>query len=304
MLLSCVNCSFNPLLADSLGTGDGYCTKHRVVLHQPRTLTCGRLLRKDLGLPDAERERAHHEAHYPVDRVTTWRDTRRDAAALRLVDTDITQLNRHDVGRAVTEYASAGGHDDAPKMMFLGQLDLLSRHGDARAELAQHSMGRTYVRDCVTRDGRDHWTSANYLLAWAKELLATVPRVDPSDLSDAPLPQTRKVELAQWEVVMLRVQFVADVAFLAPDDDPVAALRELPEKAARAANDVALPPLMKWLATKGWDLFDAAFPTERFRAIQQAKRPVATRRASVASEPPATWPPSAGRQPRAVKRRK
>lgn len=288
MLLSCVNCSFNPLLADSLGTGDGYCTAHRLVLHQPRTLTCGRLLRKDLALPDAERERTLHEANHPVDRVTTWRDASRDATQLRLVDADTSQLQRQDVGRAVTEYASAG-HGDAPKMMFLGQLEVLSRHGNARAELAQHSMGRTYVRNCVNRGGRDRWTSANYLVEWAKELLPTEPRVDPGDLSDAPLPQTRKVELAQWEVVMLRVQFLADVAFLAPDDDPVAELRTLPEKAARAAKHVALAPLMSWLATKGWAMVDAAFPTERFRELQQEKRlersAVRARRASEQGTP-------------------
>ena len=176
MLLSCVNCSFNPLLIDGLGTGDGYCAAHRVVLHHPRTLTCGKLLRKDLALPDAERERGHHEQRFSSARVTSWRQPEADAVELGLVDGDASQIRRQVVGRIVTDYATARPGDDAPKMKFLGQLADESRHGLARAEVAQHSLGRTYVRNCVRRDGADHWTSANYLVEWTKELLPQPPQ--------------------------------------------------------------------------------------------------------------------------------
>jgi hypothetical protein len=61
MLLSCVNCCHNPLQSDLLGTQYGYCTQHRRLLLVPEQLTCGRHLRKDLGLETAARERALHE---------------------------------------------------------------------------------------------------------------------------------------------------------------------------------------------------------------------------------------------------
>lgn len=86
MLLSCVNCSFNPLLADGIGTGDGYCATHRVVLHQPRSLTCGSLLRKDLTLPDAEREQKLHARTFSPDQVSTLRDAKADARRIGVVD--------------------------------------------------------------------------------------------------------------------------------------------------------------------------------------------------------------------------
>jgi hypothetical protein len=285
MLLSCVNCSFNPLLADGIGTGDGYCANHRVVLHKPHTLTCGRLLRKDLALPDAEREQDRHRTRFSTERVAPWPRPDDDAARAGLVDKDVSQLRRDEIGRIVTDYALYSNDEDAPKMMFLGQLAVESRRGLARAEVAQHSLGRTYVRNCVRRDGRGHWTSANYLVEWTKEFLRREPNVDYRDLSDAAVKGGRKEELARWEIVMLRLQFLADVAHLAPDDDPIAQLRDLPERAARANRDVAFAPLMKWARTRGWELAEAAFPSARFAAIRDQKRNAARpAKASLASE--------------------
>lgn len=304
MLLSCVNCSYNPLLADGFGNGDGYCVAHRLVLHQPQALTCGRLLRKDLALPDAEREQGPHQAQFSSDTVTSWRKPGADARKLGVVDTDTTQLRRSDVGRIVTDYAAAGTIDDAPKMMFLGQLALQARNRLARFELAQHELGRTYVRNCVHRDGRDHWTSANYLVEWTKEILPLEPLVETSELNDAPLPGARKHELAQWEIVMLRLQFLADVAYLAPDHDPMAELRDLPERAARAAKEVALVPLMKWVTTRGWELVEAAFPTTRFHEIRDAKQGRAPHRsAGRASEPSPKLAPAPKGRGRADRRK-
>ena len=179
----------------------------------------------------------------------------------------------------------------------LGQLALQSRHRNARAELAQHSLGRAYVSNCVRRDGPAHWTSANYLMDWTKEILLLEPDVQPEDLGDEALPQARKLELAQWEVVMLRLQFLADVAHLAPSDDPIATLRSLPERAARATKEVALRPLMKWIGSHGWRVVEAAFPKSRFHAIRDAKRPpTSTQGTSAAAEKGPTW-----KRPRATR---
>jgi hypothetical protein len=39
---------------------------------------------------------------------------------------------------------------------------------------------------------------------------------------DAPVPQTRQRELAQWSLVMLRLTLLSDIGYLAPDSDDVA----------------------------------------------------------------------------------
>lgn len=88
---------------------------------------------------------------------------------------------------------------------------------------------------------------------------------------------------------MQRLQFLADVGHLAPDGDEVARLRELPEKAARAVPDVALAPLLKWVASRGWRLVDAAFPRARFEAIRTAAYESSSRRSTGAAERGSTW---------------
>ena len=71
--LSCVNCCFNGLQYDTVGTSFGYCTEHRKILHAPSALTCGRLLRKDLLLPSAQREQALHEQRYTPSAICSLR---------------------------------------------------------------------------------------------------------------------------------------------------------------------------------------------------------------------------------------
>lgn len=291
MLLSCTNCSFNGLQADGLGARFGYCTAHRRVLHEARSLTCGRLMRKDLLLPEARREREVHQRHFSTQRISLVHDPRAAADSAGLVDTDVTGLALDPVGRAVTDFATAHERGHA-KPMFLAQLGQLARSGDARAELAQHSLGRTYVARCVERDGPAHWTSGIHLLQWTKELLPVEPVVKLDDLADAPVPHGRQRDLARWDMLMLRLTFLSDMGHLAPDDDPVAALRELPEQAARATGTVDYGALMTWIAGTAWKRVEGVFPTDRYAQLHAGlRRPTAygargrARTATKASEP-------------------
>ena len=151
--------------------------------------------------------------------------------------------------------------------MFLAQLAQIARAGDGRAELAQHSLGRVYVSNCVQRDGEASWTSGIHLLQWTKELLPIEPVVSVDDLPDSALPGTRQSELARWDLLVLRLTFLSDMGHLAPDGDAVAGLRDLPEQAARATGEVNFAALMKWVTSTAWKRVEAAFPTTRYQEL-------------------------------------
>jgi hypothetical protein len=71
---------------------------------------------------------------------------------------------------------------------------------------------------------------------------------------------------------MLRLTFLSDVGYLAPDNDDVASLRDLPESAALAVDEVDFPALMKWMVRKGWEAAMKAFPRARYEALARKLR--------------------------------
>lgn len=257
LLLSCANCCFNGLQADGFGARVGYCVEHRAVLHTAESLTCGRLFRRDLLLPEANAENQHHQRTFSRDRIVQLR-TKIDARSSGHVDDDVSLLVTSASGKEVTDYGRLG-----TKIESLSRLSMIP---GARAELARLSLSRTYVRRCVQRDGR--WTSAIHQLSWTIDRLLEPPDIGFDDLrDDVPVPQTRQRELAQWSIVMLRLTFLSDVGYLAPDSDEVAALRDLPEKAASDVDEIDFAALMKWVLQKGWTAARNVFPHARYEAL-------------------------------------
>lgn len=257
VLLSCTNCCFNGLQADGFGAKVGYCVEHRAVLHAAESLTCGRLFRRDLLLPEAAAESDHHQRTFSREHIVQLR-TKVNARSTGHADDDVSVLVKNAAGKEVTDYGLLG-----TKLVSLSRLSMIP---GARAELARLSLSRTYVRRCVQLGGA--WTSGIHQLSWTIDRLLEPPDIGIDDLrDDAPVPQTRQRELAQWSIVMLRLTFLSDVGHLAPDSDDVASLRDLPENAASAVDEVDFGALMSWVLQKGWAAAAEAFPRDRYEAL-------------------------------------
>src|SRR6186713_3192005 len=100
LLLSCTNCCFNGLQADGFGAKVGYCVEHRLVLHSSESLTCGRQLRRDLLLPEADIENALHQKEFPRDKIVHIR-TKANALSTGHADDDISVLVQTAPGKEV-----------------------------------------------------------------------------------------------------------------------------------------------------------------------------------------------------------
>lgn len=257
MLLSCMNCCFNGLQADGFGATVGYCVEHRAVLHTAESLTCGRLFRRDLLLPEARVESELHQATFSRDHVVQLR-TKINARSTGHADDDVSVLVETAPGKEVADYGRLG-----TKIESLSRLSMIP---GARAELARLSLSRTYVRRCVEQGGL--WTSGIHQLLWTIDRLLEPPDIGFDDLrDDIPVPQTRQRELAQWSIVMLRLTFLSDVGHLAPDSDDVALLRDLPENAAAAVDEIDFDALMNWVTRKGWAAATEAFSRDRYEEL-------------------------------------
>ena len=257
VLLSCTNCCFNGLQAEGFGAKVGYCVEHRAVLHAAESLTCGRLFRRDLLLPEANAESELHQRAFSREHIVQLR-TKVNARSTGHADDDVSVLSKNAAGKEVTDYGRLG-----TKIVSLSRLSMIP---GARAELARLSLSRTYVRRCVDQGGL--WTSGIHQLSWTIDRLLEPPDIGFDDLrDDAPVPQTRQRELAQWSIVMLRLTFLSDVGYLAPNSDDVASLRDLPERAASALDEIDFGALMKWVVQKGWAAAIEAFPRDRYEEL-------------------------------------
>jgi hypothetical protein len=277
LLLSCLNCCFNGLQADSFGAKVGYCVEHRVVLHAAESLTCGRQFRRDLLVLDADAEAAHHRVAFSRDDIVVLR-TRANAKAAGYVDGDISLLTQNESAKEVADYGRLGTKIES--------LARLSKIRGARAELARLSLSRTYVHRCVRNGGS--WTAGIHQLIWTIDRLLEPPEIGFDDLrDDLPIPQTRQRELAQWSIVMLRFTFLCDVGSFAPKSDPVAQLRDVVGRAAEAVDEIDISALMRWVTQKGWALANAAFPRARYEELagELAQAQEASARAMVRKGP-------------------
>lgn len=258
--LSCVNCSFNGLQYDSVGTAVGYCTEHKRILQTPSELTCGRLFRKDLPLVSARREQRLHEARFSPGAVSFLRSRElANGSATSTSRSDLNVLQRDRVAAAVTNY----GRLDT-KIESLAQLSALD---GARADVALLSLGRVYVLRCKDRGGR--WTSGLHLLWWIRGRLGTEPVISIQDIRiEAAAPIARQIELAQWSILMLRLTVLSDLGWHATDEGhPVKSLSDLDEAAAVETRELSFRKLLRWINTTGKARVHKALSEEEYERL-------------------------------------
>jgi hypothetical protein len=238
--LSCVNCCHNPLQLGLIGTAFGHCTRHRVVLIRPHLTTCGQLLRKDLLIESAERERVLHSGVYRENRVSLVMNP--DAPATKLVERSNGQMPTD----AVFEEVQAYGTVDQK----IGTMAALHRIAGPRAEVAMLSLSRAYVANCFRRDRK--WKSGVHLLHWTLQKLDEEPIFSPTDLRGPlafSLAQTNAI--AKWTLIMFRLGLVADVAaYASKSQDPVGRLRRFAISASAIAPPTDPEKLLMWLSAK------------------------------------------------------
>lgn len=271
--LSCANCWHNPLQYDLIGDEIGYCVWHRVVLRRPEATTCGRLLRKDFTLPEAEAVQQRHADQFDRGDVSTLHPEARRHLPV-WVSTDTSALQADAVRAAVVDYGALG-----TKIESLTQLNTRAeppRPDSVRAEIAMLSLARGYVRNCVREKG--HWTSGVHLAWWLGKRLLLPPKIDLRDLRrSTELAVSRErlerlLDLAGWSVLMLRLLFLDDLArheaadvtistrFLAP-------LLDLPEHYALKPGRPSLKGLLGWMKQSAAPAFQKALPRSRYDAL-------------------------------------
>jgi hypothetical protein len=238
--LSCVNCCHNPFQLGSIGTAFGHCTRHRVTLLRPHATTCGQLLRKDLLIQSADRERRLHSLIYATDRVSLVVDPQADATQLT------ERSNGHTPTDAVTEEVEAYGTVDRK----IATMAALHRITGPRAEVVMLSLSRAYIANCFRRDRK--WKSGVHLLFWTLQRLGEEPIFAPTDLREPlglSLAQTNAI--AKWTLIVFRLGLIADVAaYAGKAKDPVARLEKLAINAAAVAPPTNPTKLLAWIDRK------------------------------------------------------
>ncbi|MFH1465596.1 MAG: hypothetical protein ABIO70_14510 [Pseudomonadota bacterium] len=254
-LLSCSNCCFNALQYDTVGLTLGYCVKHQQILRHADFTTCGGHLRKDLGIHAAEAAAERHAVRYQAEVITDLEGAPVNGGYL---ESDPSLLRGDRVGAAVADYGFLPS-----KIASLVQLREIP---GGRAELAMLSLGRTYVRRCMSREGR--WTSGVHLTWWTQERLASDPELTPADFRLQSFTTLRRqAELAQWSIVMLRLTFLSDIASYAVQGrDEVGALVDLAEEAAAEAG-TSLRKLLRYVRARALPQLRGALPEARYRQI-------------------------------------
>jgi hypothetical protein len=259
--LSCANCLHNPLQLGAVGTAFGYCTFHRVVLHEPHHTTCGELLRKDLLAARGTEEQRIHRRVFRVGFVQELAAPRKPMNGIGLVSELDGDPPRDDVFRDVTEYGLLPS-----KVATLAAL--WSRIG-VRAEVAMLSLGRAYFANCIKQRGK--WTAGLHLARQALNRLADDPSLAAEDLR-APVvaPLTKAIDLAKWAVVAQRVAMLVDVGKTAQGEgDPVAQWVDLGMAAIATTAPGSAKSLIGHLRRKKRS-FEEALDPRRYRELAQS----------------------------------
>jgi hypothetical protein len=101
--------------------------------------------------------------------------------------------------------------------------------------------------------------------------LADEPLLNVDDIrGEAPLALERRIELAKWSIVMLRLIFVSDVALHAREaGHRFGRLATLAEEAAEETKVLSSRRLLTWAARKGRPRFESILPESAYIRISQ-----------------------------------
>lgn len=258
-LQSCQNCWFNGLQYGALGLAVGYCSRHKKILNVADGTTCGLHLRKDLSVNRAREVSVVHQKHYVNDCVSRIVDTACYESDISDRDNDKGHLRKDSVAGAVVDYGELGSTIES-----LAQLKAIP---GARAELAMLSLGRAYVANCISRNGK--WTSGLHMYWWSKSRLTDIPEIKVEDLRSVGATNlSRQSDLTSWSLVMLRLTFIEDITtYAGQQNDPLGRVRSLTEQAALALDTFNLRTLKKWLKTEAIPQLDEKLSPARYAEL-------------------------------------
>ena len=258
-LNSCQNCWFNGLQYGALGLSFGYCTRHKKLLNAPDKTTCGLHLRKDLTVLRANKVAELHADSFSKGVVSRVIDNSCNEEDVSDKANDIKILKKDAVANAVTDYGELGSTIES-----LAQLKAMP---GARAELAMLSLGRGYINNCISKNGK--WTSGIHLYWWSRSRLADLPEIKVEDLRSVGATQlSRQHVLTSWSLIMLRLTFIEDMTSYANQQgDPLGEVPSLTEQAALALGSFSLKALIKWLKSEASPQLDHYLPYARYREL-------------------------------------
>lgn len=266
VLASCANCWYNALQQGAVGLSMGFCTEHRVVLLRAEETTCARHLRKDLLLDSALAFSQRHQQSFTCTQQVQKLADQEPVATSDYIEASAAYIRHDKVAEAVADYGEYG-----TKIESLAQLRAL---GTFRAELAMLTLGRAYSRRCIQRGGQ--WTSGLHLLWWTKRRLqeTAVPAPEPNDFRYQTAGSLeRQVDLASWSLLMSRLVFLSDIgAYAAANNDPVAKLREIAERAAAETEIPGKKRLSRWIKKVGLPIIEDVLSESRYREIASTLR--------------------------------
>ena len=258
-LHSCQNCWFNGLQYGALGLAVGYCHRHKKILNSPDVTTCGLHLRKDLTVLRAIKASEIHGNYYSEDVVSRVVDSNHYANDVSDNQKDMEHLRTDSIADAVSDYGELGSRIES-----LSQLKAMP---GARAELAMLSLGRGYIKNCISRKGK--WTSGLHLYWWSRVRLAEIPEIKVDDLrSMGATHLARQSELTAWSLVMLRLTFIEDIiTYAKAEDDPLGKVESLTEQAALDLDNFNLRRLSKWLKSVAAPQLDDRLSRTRYTEL-------------------------------------
>jgi hypothetical protein len=174
---------------------------------------------------------------------------------------DLQSLRTDKIANAVADFGLG------PKIESLARLSAMD---ETRAHMALLSLGRTYVRRCVSRNGK--WTSGLHVFWWVGKKLGEDPAIKLEDIRvETALPLARQKDLAMWSIAMFRLLVISDIGFYARKvRDRVGSLASLAEDAALATQDLSFNRLIRWIRSEGLRRFDKALPQSRYQKLSQA----------------------------------
>ncbi len=273
-LHSCANCLHNGLQYDSIGSRLGYCTLHQFVLRKSDHLTCGQQRRKDLLQISADRAAKRQCELFPAYEIVRVDGERLNGSEAEYLSKDRSLL-QETVSATVAEYR---------RYARIATFAQLRRTPGARADLALASLGRVYVKNCMTLDQK--WTTGINLFWWVRERCEneTEPdlRYEHDIRYEMPCAPERQLGLAKGSLLMLRLSFLSDVgtyAMQSPqrEEDDALVVREASERVATLsslADDAAEATGTEWQQVRDWlrdvglKRIDAALPRADYEAIQ------------------------------------
>ena len=159
-------------------------------------------MRKDLLRASAHEERALHQLHYRLDRVSLVVAPNVDAEKARFVEKPNGMFERDVVLDEVLSYAQYDTN--------ISTMAALRRVEGMRAEIAMLSLSRGYLANCY--DNKGPWFAGLHLAFWTLQRLDADPVFAASELHGPMRSVSEAMAVAKWRVLAFRLYLLCDVS--------------------------------------------------------------------------------------------